>query len=72
MLGGILDLKMQGADLLQYFEGFNEVKKSFDGIFSIDTLPKTIKLRHFLICNTDVKSGRGLTIINEKIIQNKN
>ena len=28
------------------------------GYFS-DTLPKTIKYRHFCICNTDVKSGEG-------------
>jgi hypothetical protein len=55
---------MQGTDLIQYLEGYEELKKAFDGIFSIDTLPKTLKLRHFLICNTDIKSGKG---INHKI-----
>jgi hypothetical protein len=53
---------MQGADLLQYFDHFSELKKYCDGIFSIDTIPKTIKFRHFLICNTDVKSGKGMTL----------
>jgi hypothetical protein len=55
---------MQGTDLIQYFDNYEELKKTFDGIFSIDTLPKTIKLRHFVICNTDIKSGKG---INHKI-----
>jgi hypothetical protein len=50
---------MQGSEFYQYFEKFPNIKSHFDGIFSIDTLPKTIKYRHFCICNTDLSSGLG-------------
>ncbi len=50
---------MQGFELIQYFEDFPELKKHFNGIYSIDTLPSTIKFRTFCICNTDFKNGFG-------------
>ena len=51
---------MQGSEFHQYFNSFPSIQKHFKGIFSIDTLPKYLKLRHFLICNTDISTGTGL------------
>jgi len=50
---------MQGADFSQYIDKFPVLKKHFRGIFSIDTLPKRLNYRQFLIVNTDVQSGIG-------------
>ena len=50
---------MQGSDFHKYFDKFPELKRRFKGIFSIDTLPKKLNYRHFLIVNTDVQSGLG-------------
>ncbi len=50
---------MQGTEFSTYFEKFPELKKHFIGVFSIDTLPKTIKYRTFCICNTDTQNGSG-------------
>jgi hypothetical protein len=50
---------MQSSDFQKYFECAPILKNHFIGIFSIDTLPKTIKYRQFCICNTDVQSGNG-------------
>ena len=51
---------MQGSEFHQYFNSFPSIQKHFKGIFSIDTLPKYLKLCHFLICNTDISTGTGL------------
>jgi hypothetical protein len=53
-------LGMQGFEFYQYLNAFPTLKKHFKGIFSIDTLPKFLKFRHFLICNTDISTGSGL------------
>jgi hypothetical protein len=50
---------MQGNEFSTYFEKFSGFKKHFVGVFSIDTLPKTLKYRTFCICNTDTKDGPG-------------
>ena len=50
---------MQGFEFHEYFEQFPILKKHCAGIFAIDTLPKSIKFRHFYICNTDVSTGIG-------------
>jgi hypothetical protein len=50
---------MQGSEFQHYFEKFPELQKHFIGVFSIDTLPKTLKQRTFCICNTDTKNGIG-------------
>jgi hypothetical protein len=50
---------MQGSDFEQYFVTFPFLKKHFLGVFSIDTLPKSIKYRHFCICNTDKSTQVG-------------
>ena len=50
---------MQGSELITYLNKFENLKNHFDGIYAINTLPKTIKLRHFCICNTDQSSGLG-------------
>ena len=35
-------------------------KKYFAGIFSRDNIPRNLKDKHFIILNTDIKSGVGL------------
>ena len=50
---------MQGFEFHQYIDAFPMLKKHFKGIVSIDTLPRYLKLREFLICNTDLSSGSG-------------
>ena len=51
---------MQGAELNAFLDNFPNLKKHYLGIFAINTLPKTIKFRQFLICNTDQSSGPGV------------
>ena len=51
---------MQGFELNNFLENYPILKPHYLGIFAIDTLPKFIKLRQFLICNTDSSSGTGL------------
>ncbi len=50
---------MQGTDFEQYLCQFPVLKKHFIGIFSIDTVPKSIKYRQFCICNTDLHTESG-------------
>ena len=50
---------MQGSELNTCLENFPILKKHYLGIFAINTLPKFIKFRQFLICNTDRSSGPG-------------
>jgi hypothetical protein len=51
---------MQGADFYKYLDKFPTFKKHFKGIYSIDTLPKTLNYRNFLIANTDLQKGFGI------------
>ena len=50
---------MQSSEFNNYFNTFPHLKNHFIGVFSINTLPKSIKYRKFCICNTDVQSGNG-------------
>ena len=50
---------MQGNELLEYLSIFPNFKTHFKGLFSIDTLPKSVGFRKFLISNTDVENGKG-------------
>jgi hypothetical protein len=50
---------MQGFEIVEYFDKLPYLKKHFEGIFSINTLPKKVKKDSFLICNTDKSSGLG-------------
>ncbi|MBM3939029.1 MAG: hypothetical protein FJ333_10330 [Sphingomonadales bacterium] len=49
---------MLSSELISALQTFT-FKKYFAGIFSADTIPLTLKDNHFLILNTDVKSGPG-------------
>lgn len=51
---------MQGFEFSNYFESFKFLKKHYDGVFAINTLKKSLKLRHFCICNTDQNTGSGI------------
>ena len=50
---------MQGFELNEFFNQYPILQKHYQGIFAINTLPKILKFRHFLICNTDQSSGSG-------------
>jgi hypothetical protein len=50
---------MLGSEFENFFENFLELKKFFLGVFSIDTLPKRIKLKYFCICNTSPSQSEG-------------
>ena len=50
---------MQGQEFYDYLSLFPNFKNHFKGIFSIDTLPKIIGYRKFIISNTDIQSGEG-------------
>ena len=50
---------MISPDFANKLSQFPHVKKQFQGIFSADQLPKQIKKNHFIICNTDVRTGAG-------------
>jgi hypothetical protein len=51
---------MQGFEITEYLNKFPYLKRHYRGIFSIDTLPKFLKIRQFVICNTDISTGNGL------------
>ena len=51
---------MISTEIISFFDTYPNLKKNFLGTFSIDTVPKTIPVNHFLICNTDTSSGSGL------------
>ena len=50
---------MESPEFSEKLSNFPEIKKYFEGIFSADNLPKKIKKNCFIICNTDVSTGRG-------------
>ena len=51
---------MQGFELNNFLDHFPMLKKHNAGIFAINTLPKSLKFRHFCFCNTDVHDGVGI------------
>lgn len=42
---------MRGSEFKTYFDKIELVKKQFVKVTSIDKIPKTLKLKHFIICN---------------------
>lgn len=50
---------MLSTQFHEKFDNFPFLKKYFDGTFASDTLPKSIKKDHFIICNTDTSNGPG-------------
>lgn len=50
---------MFSNDFTQYFESDKYLSKSFRGVFSIDQIPKTIKVGQFYICNTATSDSVG-------------
>jgi len=49
---------MLASEILSHLQSF-PFKIHFGGIFSSDSIPKNLRNKHFLIVNTDVKSGPG-------------
>lgn len=50
---------MLSPEFEQKLSQFPNLKKHFGGVFSADTIPSKIKLKSFLVCNTDVHKGPG-------------
>jgi hypothetical protein len=50
---------MHSSEFEKKFESTPILKNHFVGVFSIDTIPKTLKYRKFCICNTDLQTGSG-------------
>ena len=50
---------MIASEFHQKLLNFPNVKKSFQGVFSADTIPTKINNKSFIICNTDIKNGSG-------------
>jgi hypothetical protein len=50
---------MNSSEITNQLLKFPNIEKKFQGIFSADNLPKHIKNKHFIICNTDLSSGEG-------------
>lgn len=50
---------MQGFELVELINNWNSLKPNFDGVFSINTIPKVLKKRHFIFCNTDLNTQSG-------------
>jgi hypothetical protein len=50
---------MLGSEFEKYFENFLEFKKYFLGVFSIDNLPKALKINFFFVCNTKPSNAPG-------------
>lgn len=50
---------MKGDEFLTYINKFPSIKQYFDGVFSLDLMPNSLKLRHFCLCNFDLSSGKG-------------
>jgi hypothetical protein len=51
---------MQSSDFENYLNFFPHLKDRLIGIFSIDTIPKRLKFRHFCIVNTDLSTNSGI------------
>ena len=50
---------MISSEFAEKLHHFPYVHKNFAGVFSIDTIPSTLKTHQFIICNTDVSSAPG-------------
>jgi len=50
---------MLASEFYEIFDHFPKVKERFSGCVSSDTIPKVLKLNHFIICNTDLSTGEG-------------
>ncbi len=50
---------MNANQLEEIISNFSSIKNNFLGIYSIDTLPKTFPINHFLVCNYDLKTSPG-------------
>lgn len=50
---------MQGKEISDKISSIPALKLFFRGVFSINTMPKGLKKRHFLIANTDLSTSPG-------------
>ena len=50
---------MESSEFISFFEKIPSILKYFLGVFSIDTIPKSMKLLSFFVCNLSKQSERG-------------
>jgi len=50
---------MQGIELENIIQNINSLNPFFKGVFSINTLPKNLKIKEFLFCNEDLAQNEG-------------
>ena len=50
---------MQGFELEGKINQINSIKNRFRGVYSINTLPKNLRLYDFLFCNEDKAENEG-------------
>ena len=51
---------MISSEFASHFDHFPHAKKFLKGVYASDNLPSSLKVNHFIICNTDVLSGEGI------------
>lgn len=50
---------MISSDFESFFNHFPNINKNFVGVYSADKMPKSLKINHFFILNTDISSNPG-------------
>lgn len=65
---------LEGFEFLKYLSKYPFIKKNCKGIFSIDNLPKRLKYREYVICNTSpssVYNGHWFVLLQNSINKEK-
>jgi len=66
---------MFGYEIVTFFEHSPELRQFFDGVFALDTLPKTLKERHCFIFNSAKQAEIGkhwIAVANNNFHSNTN
>ena len=50
---------MESSEFLSYFEKVPAILKYFMGVYSIDNIPRSMKILNFFVCNLSKQSERG-------------
>jgi hypothetical protein len=50
---------LKGYQFQEYFAKLSTVKDLFSGVYSIDTIPKQLEQKHFIICNLSPSNEPG-------------
>jgi hypothetical protein len=50
---------MQGSEFVEYLKNFANILPFYKGVYSINTLPQTLKIHNFVFCNTATSNSKG-------------